>query len=129
MQDVRERKQKLEQEIELLEVDFQRRLSSLKGGMDELKEPTRYIKESPVKSVAIAAGIGFAVGLLKKKRKRSYPGTEQGTSEKESRRSPGITSFIVEELQHLAAQKAMMYLSEIIDRQLSGLKKRPESDQ
>lgn len=128
MRDVRERKQKLEQEIELLEGGFHRRLSGLKGGMDELKEPTRYIKESPVKSVAMAAGIGFAIGLLKKKRKHSS-GSGKGTTEPESRRSPGITSFIVEELQHLAAQKAMMYLSELIDRQISGLKKRSDSDQ
>lgn len=127
MHDVRERKQKLEQELELLEGDFHRRLSSLKGGMDELKEPTRFIENSPLKSVAIAAGIGFAVGLLKKKKKRSN--SAHSTSESESRHSPGITSFIVEELQHLAAQKAMMYLSEVIDRQISGLKKRSGSDQ
>jgi len=128
MHDVRERKQKLEKELELLEGDFHRRLTSLKGGMDELKEPSRFIKERPVKSVAIAAGIGFAVGLLKKKRKRSA-GSGKITNEPEGRRSPGITSFIVEELQHLAAQKAMVYLSELIDRQISGLKKDSGSDQ
>ena len=127
MKDVRERKQKLEQELHILEGDFQRRFSSLKGGVEELKEPTRYIKKNPFLSVAVAAGIGFTAGLLKKRRKRPEAG--QITGESESRRSPGITSFNIEELQHLAAQKAMMYLSDLIDKQISGLKNRPESDQ
>lgn len=128
MIEVRDRKEKLKQEIRLLESGFESRVTHLKGSINEIRKPAGLIKNSPIKSVAIAAGIGFAIGLLKKKRKRSS-GSGQGTIEPEGRRSPGITSFIVEELQHLAAQKAMMYLSELVDKQISGLKNRSGSDQ
>lgn len=128
MIEVRERKEKLKQEIRLLESGFENRVTHLKDSINEIRKPARLIKNSPVKSVAIAVGIGFAVGLLKKKRKRSS-GSGQSAIEPEGRRTPGITSFIVEELQHLAAQKAMMYLSELIDKQISGLKKNSGSDQ
>jgi hypothetical protein len=127
MDQVRERKQKLEQELHILEDDFQRRISSLKGGMDELKEPVDYIRRHPMKSVAAAAGIGFVAGLLKKKRKgRSDEPISDGS--REPRSSSGLTSYIMDELQHLAAQKAITYLSELIDRQLSGMKKETDSE-
>ena len=127
MDQVRERKQKLEQELHILEDDFQRRISSLKGGMDELKEPVDYIRRHPMKSVAAAAGIGFVAGLLKKKRKGQSQVTN-GEGSRESRSSSGLTSYIMDELQHLAAQKAITYLSELIDRQLSGMKKESDSE-
>ena len=127
MDQVRDRKKKLEQELQILEGDFQRRISSLKGGMDELKEPVDYIKRHPIKSVAVAAGLGFVTGLLKRKR-RGRIAASDGEESVSTRSSSGLTSYIVDELQHLAAQKAITYLSEIIDRQLSGIKKGPDTE-
>jgi ElaB/YqjD/DUF883 family membrane-anchored ribosome-binding protein len=124
MDEVRSRKESLKQEIRLLEGDFERRVKVLKSNVNEIRKPSKVIRKSPLKSVAIAVGAGFAAGLLKRKRRSGK--TEDSTP---SGKSSGLTTFIIHELQHLAAQKAMLYLSDLIDRQISGLKKRPDSDQ
>lgn len=124
MAEVRDRKEKLKQEVKLLESGFEHRITSFKRNINEIRKPAQTIKKSPLKSVAIAAGAGFMVGLLKRKKR---PGNKEDGML--SGRSSGLTNFIINELQHLAAQKAIFYLSDLIDRQIPVLKKRPDSEQ
>lgn len=124
MAEVRNRKESLKQEIRLLEGDFERRINVLKSSVNDIRKPSLAIRKNPLKSVAIATGAGFIAGLLKRKKRSG-----KNENRMQSGKSSGLTTFIIHELQHLAAQKAMMYLSDLIDRQISGLKNRSDSDQ
>lgn len=119
MDEVKERKKKLEMEIELLESGFGERISSVKTSIENVANPTNFVKRNPLKSVAVAAAAGFALGIIKRSRKkpRSY------TADKKSNPRSGISSILMNELKHMAVHKAMYYISELIDQQIAERKK------
>lgn len=117
MAELKERKEKLEEEIRSLENGFETRITNVKSGILKTAHPTEFIKSNPLKSMAVAAAAGFTIGLLRRgKRSRSY-------SQKKSNPRNGIPSILKNELKHLAVQKAMYYISDLIDQQISGRKK------
>jgi len=124
MADIRERKKNLEDEIRMLESGFDSRLSKVKSGLGSAANPTSYVKKNPLKSVAVAAAAGFTLGMLKrsKKKSRAY------SHEKKSNPRGGISSILMNELKHMAVQKAMYYISELVDQQIAGRNKSDSSD-
>ncbi len=117
MSDLKERKQKLKEEIQSLENGFDSRITHLKKGLLNTAHPTEYIKSNPIKSLAIGAAAGFTIGLLKRgKKSRSH-------SKKVSNSRNGISSILMNELKHMAVQKTMYYISDLIDEQISSRKK------
>jgi len=121
MEEVRARKVKLEEEIHLLESGFENRISKVKSSIGHAVNPAKYVKKNPLKSVAVAAAAGFTLGLLKrsnKSHKYSKPVSNPGS---------GISSILMNELKHLAVQKAVNYLSDVVDQQLAS-RERSDSD-
>ncbi|WP_069130968.1 DUF883 C-terminal domain-containing protein [Rhodohalobacter halophilus] len=117
MKEVKERKQKLKDEIRLLESGFENRITKAKSNLGQITGPTGYVKKNPIKSVAVAAAAGFTLGLLKRSNKsRSY-------SNSKSNPRSGISSILMNELKHMAVQKAMYYLSDVVDQQLASRKR------
>jgi hypothetical protein len=117
MAEVKERKKKLEEEIRLLESGFEERISNVKEGMGSAINPKKYVKKNPLRSVAVAAAAGFTLGMLKRsKRSRNY-------SKVKSNPRNGISSILMNELKHMAVQKAMYYISELVDQQIADRKK------
>jgi len=121
MEKITAHKEELKQDIRKIEGDFKGRISNVKGTITEILHPTEQIKKYPFKAVGVALGVGLVCGLLKsskKKRRResqeSYHPTPPGS---------GFTSLLLNELKHLAARKAIHYMSDLIDEQVSSLKK------
>ncbi len=123
MSEIRQRKEKLREEIKELEAGFEKRITTTKGIVSNTIQPANYIRKNPLKSVGTAVAAGFVFGLLKRKRR----GGREKTG-KRSNVSSGFTSILMNELKHIAAQKAMVYLSELIDQQLSSRKKPTSED-
>lgn len=119
MQEIKERRESLQNEISSLEDGFGDRISTIKSGLKNISRPTEKIREKPLKSVAIAIGAGFLVGIARRSRKskkqNSAPVAPQPPKS-------GFSSILMNELKHLASRKAMFYLSEFIDRQISELR-------
>jgi hypothetical protein len=116
------RKETLKQEIHEIERGFGSRISGVKKGFDNTVRIKSNVQKSPLKSVAIAAGAGFLVGMLRRKKKIVHSGRIPGNT---------LTSILVRELKQIAAQKAMFYLSEFVDQQISSFqksKKKSEDD-
>jgi hypothetical protein len=123
MEEVRRQKEQLREEIKALESGFEKRITTVKGVVVNTLQPTNYIRKKPLKSVGTAVAAGFLVGLLKRGRRAG-----RGKAGKRSNHSSGFTSILMNELKHIAAQKAMVYLSELIDQQLSSRKKSSSED-
>ncbi|MDZ7757139.1 DUF883 C-terminal domain-containing protein [Rhodohalobacter sp.] len=124
MAEVKERKKKLEKEIQVLESGFEARISNLTKGVGIATNPKKYVKNNPLKSVAIAAAAGFTLGILKRSRKKS----RDYSPEKKSNPRSGISSILMNELKHMAVQKAMYYISELVDQQIAGRNQSDSSD-
>jgi hypothetical protein len=115
-------KEELKQDIRKIEGDFKGRISNVKGTITEILHPAEQIKKYPFKAVGVALGVGLVYGLLKsskKKRRRR----ENQESYHPAPPNSGFTSLLFDELKHLAARKAMHYMSDLIDQQVSSLKK------
>jgi hypothetical protein len=113
MAEVKERKRKLEEEIRLLESGFEARISNVKKGVESVVNPKQYVKKNPLKSVAVAAAAGFTLGMLKRSKKsRNY-------SKVKSNPGSGISSILMNELKHMAVQKAMYFISDLVDQQIA----------
>ena len=119
MADIRERKKNLEDEIRMLESGFESRISKVKSGLGSAANPTSYVKKNPLKSVAVAAAAGFTLGILKSSNKK----TRNYSTEKKSKPRSGISSILLNEFKHMAVQKAMYYISELVDQQIADRKK------
>ncbi|MCH8549119.1 MAG: hypothetical protein LAT80_09585 [Balneolaceae bacterium] len=123
LDEIKEQRERLQNEIRGLETGFSDRITKIKGELNSITTPVQKIREKPLKSVAIAAGVGFLAGILRrsrKSRKKSSAAPAAPVSPPPS--GSGFTSMLMNEMKHLAARKAMFYLSELIDRQISELK-------
>ena len=122
MEKITAHKEELKQDIRKIEGDFKGRISNVKGTITEILHPTEQIKKYPFKAVGAALGVGLIVGLLRRsKRKRRK--TDSQDLYHPAPPSSGFTSLLLNELKHLAARKAIHYMSDLIDEQVSSLKK------
>lgn len=110
---IRSRKQQLEGDIELLEKGFENRISRVGKKFNNTVKLKKFIKKNPLIAVSAATGLGLLVGLIKKKKraKRSEDIIESPDS--------GLNSLIFSELKRVAARKAVHFISDIVDRQVS----------
>lgn len=108
MTDIRARKRKLKNELELLEGGFENRVTGIREKVLGPLEPASFIKKHPFKSLGAAVFAGFLLGLPGKKRP-SGPKTSPGTS------GTGFSSLLFDELKRFAARRAMLYVSDFLD--------------
>ncbi len=68
------------------------------------------IRKNPFKAVGVSIGVGFVVGFLTGgSRRRSRRPIAHGT---------GFSSLFMAELKRVAAQRAMLYLSDMLDEKV-----------
>lgn len=116
MAELRERKTKLERDILGLEHRFQKRSNRIQKTVKGAVQPLSYIRKNPVKAVCISVLAGFALGTLGR-RGSSKP----SRSPKKNRHSSNSTfsSMLLNELKHVAAQKAMKFTSDYIEHKIA----------
>ncbi len=111
MTEIRARKKKLEDDLELLEGNFESRISKVQGKVFGSLKPVSYIKKNPFKAVGSAIFIGFAIGLIGKK---------SSSSDENGSKSDGeFSRFFLDEVKRIAARRAATYISDFIDQRLS----------
>lgn len=111
MADIRKRKKKLEDDLELLEGNIENRISGVQKKVLGTLEPIETIKRNPLKSVGTSIIIGFAIGML-----------GNGKSSVENDRSDPhkekLANLLFSEIKRVAARKAASYLSEFMDEKI-----------
>lgn len=121
IQDIKLRKQTLQQEIDLIEEKYTQKAKKISSGVQSTFKPIQKIREYPLRSV----GISFAVGLLiaasgrSRRKSTSDYGQESGTNISSSRtQDDGFTSLLMNELKRMAARRAMIYISDLLDKKV-----------
>ncbi len=116
MKDVRIRKKKLKDDLELLEGNFEERIQSTKRRILGPLKPVSYIKSKPFLALGAALAAGIILGFSSKKKNNSKEIIED---RKSSDKSPAFTGILIDELKKIAAKRAANYLSELVDQKLS----------
>lgn len=115
MADVKLRKKKLQDDLELLEQGFQSRVTRIRSGVPGAMIPFSFIREKPIAAVGVALIAGLAAGLLTGKKSRVKRESTRSVPEIDI----GFSSILIGELKKLAARRAAGYLSELLEQKIS----------
>lgn len=113
MSEVRKRKKKLEDDLELLEWDFENRLTNVREKVLGKIDPISIIKKNPFKAVGTSVLVGIAIGMMGKEEF-----SEEGESSRQVHKEK-LFNLLFNEVKRVAARKAATYLSDLIDEQIS----------
>ena len=114
MADIRKRKKKLEDDLDLLEEDFEDRISSAQKRVLGPLQPINLIKENPFKAVGTSVLVGIALGMVGREKSSEENATSIDDSHKEK-----LFDLLFNEVKRVAARKAATYLSDFIDERIS----------
>jgi ElaB/YqjD/DUF883 family membrane-anchored ribosome-binding protein len=106
LSDLQARKKNLELELEKIKESVSTSASDVKDGIISSVLPVERIRKKPFKSIGIAIAAGFILGLPRLRGKRIKG---------ESVKSYGFSSMLIDELKRMAARKAMIYITDLID--------------
>lgn len=112
MADIRKRKKKLEDDLELLEDDFENRISKAQKKVLGPLKPIEYIKKNPFKAVGTSVILGVTLGLMGSD--KSSDGEISSDVHKER-----MFDLLFSEVKRVVARKAGSYLSDFIDEKIS----------
>lgn len=115
MADIRKKKKKLEDELDMLEGNIEKRFSGVQKKVLGSLEPLESIKRNPLKSVGTSILVGFAVGMLGHKKSNNDEQIDDLHNEK-------FLNLFFNEFKRVAARRAATYISDIIDKGLSDKK-------
>jgi ElaB/YqjD/DUF883 family membrane-anchored ribosome-binding protein len=106
LSELKSRKKILEDELESIKVSVSSTTSDIKDDIVSSILPIERIRKQPFKSIGIAIAAGFILGLPRLRGKRIKG---------ESVKSYGFSSMLIDELKRMAARKAMIYITDLID--------------
>lgn len=109
MADIKKRKKKLKDDLELLEDDFEDRITNVQKKVADSLAIVSAIKKNPLKAVGTSVIIGLAIGLIGND-KSGKEKAESGHLDKDR-----MTNLLFNEIKRVVARKAGTYLSEFID--------------
>lgn len=114
MADIRKRKKKLEDDLELLEDDFEHRISNAQKKLLGPLKPIDYIKNNPFKAVGTSVLLGVALGMVGNSK------SSDGEVSSDNIHKEKLFDLLFSEVKRVAARKAASYLSDFIDEKISG---------
>lgn len=114
MREIRQKKKKLKDDLDLLESGFENRLSKVSNFLPGNIHPVKTIKKHPLKSVGLAVLFGTVAGMLTGSGNNSKSGTQSESSAKE-----GFPSLVFNELKRVAAYRAASYISDLMETKMA----------
>jgi hypothetical protein len=113
------RKKELQAEIDRIEENYLRKASEIERKVKSVLRPVHNIRKNPFTSIGISVAVGFAIGFLRKKKSsKPAPSNDKETTYQNGRDDTGFTTLFLAELKRLAAQRAMMYVSDLVDKKV-----------
>ena len=113
MSDIIQQKNRLKDDLELLEGSFENRITSLKNNIFGSIKPVSLIRKKPFHAIGLALFTGVALGLARKKK-----GSSSGNSDSSSSRLK-FTGLLLDEVKRIAARRAADYISEFVEQKMS----------
>ncbi len=118
IEEIQLRKQKLQDEISFIEEKYSRKATRLSSGIQNTLKPIQTIRDNPLKSLGISIAVGVVIGLSGRRRKSSKSSSQTDSGNQSVGGDSGFSSMLMSELKRMAAKRAMMYISDIIDRKV-----------
>jgi ElaB/YqjD/DUF883 family membrane-anchored ribosome-binding protein len=115
--DIKLRKKKLQDEIELIEDKYSRKANMISGGIESTLKPIHNIKKHPFKSVGVSIAVGLLIGISGRRRRKSNSSVPDAEDRSGGDRS-GFTSLLIGELKRMAAKRAIVYISDFVDQKV-----------
>jgi ElaB/YqjD/DUF883 family membrane-anchored ribosome-binding protein len=120
---IRQRKKELQEEIDRIETTYSQKVSKLEGGIQNTLKPLRNIRRRPFTYVGLSIAVGFLAGYAGRKKRVRPPAvnqneTEQSTSPVKNKKSNGFTSMLLREIKRMAARRAMVYITDVVDKKI-----------
>jgi ElaB/YqjD/DUF883 family membrane-anchored ribosome-binding protein len=128
VEEIHLRKQKLQQEIDLIEQKYSKKATKISNGIQNTLKPIQTIRDNPLRSLGISVAVGLILGLSGRS-KRSSSKTSSTDDSGSGNSDNGFSSLLMSELKRMAAKRAMMYISDIVDRKVMPEIRRTESGQ
>ena len=117
IEEIKLRKQKLQQEIDLIEDKYTRKAKKISGGVQNTLKPLQTIRDNPFKSLGISVAVGILIGASGRRKSEKRSDNESGATVTTSK-NDGFTSLLMSELKRMAAKRAMMYISDLVDKKV-----------
>jgi len=118
IEDIQIRKERLKNENEAIETKYAAKIGGLKKMVNSSLKPAQNIRRNPIKSIGYAVLIGFAVGLVRKKSSSKKSKKREIEAESSDNQKLRFTSLLMDELKRLAARKAMVFVSDMVDKEI-----------
>lgn len=118
IEEIQLRKQKLQDEISLIEEKYSQKANKLSSGIQNTLKPIQSIRDNPLKSLGISIAVGVVIGLSGRRKKSSKSPASSDSGGQSVGGDSGFSSMLMSELKRMAAKRAMMYISDIIDRKV-----------
>jgi len=112
------RKKELQAEIDRIEENYLRKASEIERKIKSVMRPVHNIRKKPFISLGISVATGFAIGFLRKKKSKKSAASNDTETHHNGYEDTGFTTLFMAELKRLAAQRAMMYVSDLIDQKV-----------
>lgn len=117
IQEIQIRKERLQNELDAIETKYAAKIGGVKRMLNGSLKPAQKIRRNPLKAVGYAVLVGFSVGLLRKKKSSKKKKNKQA-QDHSGESNVGFTSLLMNELKRLAARKAMVLVSEMVDKEV-----------
>ena len=118
MNEIRQRKKKLRDDLDFLESGFENRISKVSSMIPGNLNPIKRIHKHPLKAVGLSILLGAVVGMATGSGKKKNQNSDENGSDSSS--SQGFTSMVFNELKRVAAFRAASYISEILENKMVG---------
>lgn len=117
LKELEQRKKRIETELNQIHHNLDNSFNNVKASLIRSIDPSDRIRKKPLKSLGIVVITGFAIGLMKGRRKRSV---ENG---RVLHQKSGIANLMFDEVRRLAARKAALYFLDLVEANLPGFDK------
>ncbi len=118
MAEIRLRKTRLQDDLDLLEQSFENRYSKFQNSALGSLKPVEFIKKRPLQVVGTVLFLGLAFSFTRRKK-----GSSGNDTAGYSKKSPSFTGIVYDEMKRIAARRAASYMSEWIDQKITSDKK------
>jgi hypothetical protein len=113
MSEIKQKKNRLKDDLELLEGSFENRITKLQKNIFGSIKPVTLIRKKPFHAVGFALFAGMALGFAKKKQRASSGNGDSSSS------SLKFTGLLLDEVKRIAARRAADYISEFVEQKMS----------
>ena len=115
---IKQRKKDLQDEVDRIETTYTKRVSKIEGGIRKTLQPIKNVKKRPFVSLSVSIAAGFLLGISGKRKSLNKAAKSSNPSEHQKRDRYGFTSMLISELKRVAARRAMIYITGMVDQKV-----------